>query len=200
MYLIGYNVEKMEGIVFNKKHGILDMVLSGQKTMFRVQSRQRKPDALYNNFKYHVGDIIPILQSYKELEFNPNDSCMEKNEDGHFITMLVKDSKGWSNAQYVDVRKMPYSIQITGVKTERIQDISNDDCRLEGIIPVDVNDVGLLDGNMPFEGYSLDGKSWAGDTPQEVFKNVSNKFVKKDAWLNNKLVDCYTFKLIKERN
>lgn len=175
------------------------MVLSGQKTMFRLQSRQRKPGAIYNNSKYHVGDIIPILQTYKELGFSPNDSCIEKNKDGHFVTILITDSKGWSNAQYVDARKMPYSIQIIDIKTEKIQDISDEDCKLEGIIPVEVDNIELLDGNMPFNGYSLDGKSWAGNTPQEVFKNLSDKVVKKGCWKNNKLVDCYTFKLIKER-
>ena len=88
-------------------------------------------------------------------------------------------------------------IEITGVKTEKVQDISDRDCLLEGIVPVDTQNLLTLDGNMPFEGFSLDGKSWIGDTPQEVFAAISNKVIKKDVWVNNKMVDVYEFKLVK---
>jgi len=185
----------MEGITFSKKFGILDLVLSGQKTMFRLVSKKKDNKPFYNT-AYKVGDEIAILQTYKDIGLNPEYICMEKDEDGHLVKVFAKDSAGWNRITGVDPHLMPHLIQITDVKTEHLQDISDTDCRLEGIVPVEIESLQILDGNMPFEGYSLDGKTWAGDTPQDVFKNISNAAVKKDAWKDNKYVDCYEFKLI----
>ena len=185
----------MKTTTFTNKFGLLNMVLSGQKTMFRLVSRKRGNRVLHST-KYNVGDKVIILQSYSDLGFEPDRICMEEDEDGHYVKMFAKDTKGWNRASSVDPRLMPHVIEITDVKTEPIQVISDHDCFKEGIVPVDTENLQILDGNMPFEGYSLDGKSWAGDTPQEVFQTISNTAVKKDAWLNNKEVDCYTFKLI----
>jgi hypothetical protein len=46
-------------------------------------------------------------------------------------------------------------------------------------------------------GFSIDGKTWLGDSPQEAFIAISNRAVKKDAWKNNAKVDVYEFKLVK---
>ena len=186
----------MKGVNFTKHFGILDLVLNGQKTMFRLVSRKRGEGRLYNNHRYHIGDKLAILQPYQEIGLNPSYICTVLDDDGESVKMLAKDTPGWTKSTSADPHLMIHHIKITGVKTERIQDISDEDCRLEGIVPVDISDLGGLDGRMPFEGYSLDGKTWAGTTPREVFKNISNKAIRKDAWLNNKYVDCYTFELI----
>ena len=186
----------MEGINFTKKHNILDLVLSGQKTMFRIPARKKKGGHLFDTTKYSVGDKIAVLQSYKDAGYNPNDllSVLEGNVKVHNIP--AKDTKGWSKTASADPTLMPHVIQITNVKTEKVQNINDSDCRLEGIVPVAFDDLKTLDGCMPFEGYSLDGKTWLGDNPQEVFKSISDIVVKKDAWKNNTLVECYTFRLI----
>lgn len=186
----------MEGINFTKKLGILDKVLSGQKTMFRLVSRKRG-DRLYNNTKFQVGQKIAILQPYSDIGLNPLHICSIIDDEGARTPAFAKDTPGWSKASSADPSLMPHFIEITGVKTEKVQDISDRDCLLEGIVPVDTQNLLTLDGNMPFEGFSLDGKSWIGDTPQEVFAAISNKVIKKDVWVNNKMVDVYEFKLVK---
>lgn len=190
----------MEGIKFDKKIGIFDLILSGQKTMFRLVSNSKRAGKVYDT-KYRVGQKIALLQTYKDAGIEPNfqvyDKAKDYNETGNFITVAAKDSKGWTSVSAVSPELMPYFIEITSVKTERISEITNEDCYKEGIIPVSCNDLLLMDGNVPFDGYSIDGKTWLGDSPQEAFIAISNRAVKKDAWKNNVKVDVYEFKLVK---
>lgn len=188
----------MEGIKFDKKVGTLDLVLSGKKTMFRLPSK-KKSDKPFNT-KYHVGQQIAILQTYKDANFEPNKEIREVTTNAlvnDVITVKAKDTKGWSKISAVRADLMPHVIEITSIKTENIRDINDEDCSKEGIVQVSTNDIAMLDGNMPFDGYSLDGKTWLGDSPQEVFKNISDKVVKKNSWTTNIMVDVYEFKLIK---
>lgn len=180
----------MEGIKFDTKIGLQHLVLTGQKTMFRLPARKFKTS------KYMAGQVIAINQAYKDIGISPDMMITEIGKDCEFMQIQAKDSKGWTSPSAVNPFLMPNKIQILSVKTEYITDISDEDCFKEGIIPMSVNDLATLDGCMPFEGYSIDGKSWLGDTPQEAFIAISNKAVKKDAWKNNIVVDVYEFKLI----
>ena len=190
----------MEGISFDRKIGILDLILSGQKTMFRLVSNSKRTDKVYDT-KYRIGQKIALLQTYKDAGIEPNfqvyDKAKDYKETGNFIRVAAKDSKGWTNVSAVSPELMPYFIEITSVKSERISEITNEDCYKEGIVPVSCDDLFVMDGNMPFDGFSIDGKTWLGDSPQEAFIAISNRAVKKDAWKNNVKVDVYEFKLVK---
>ena len=190
----------MEGISFDRKIGIFDLILSGQKTMFRLVSNSKRTDKVYDT-KYRIGQKIALLQTYKDAGIEPNfqvyDKAKDYKETGNFIRVAAKDSKGWTNVSAVSPELMPYFIEITSVKSERISEITNEDCYKEGIVPVSCDDLFVMDGNMPFDGFSIDGKTWLGDSPQEAFIAISNRAVKKDAWKNNVKVDVYEFKLVK---
>ena len=190
----------MEGIKFDRKIGIFDLILSGQKTMFRLVSNSKRAGKVYDT-KYRVGQKIALLQTYKDAGIEPNfqvyDKANDYKETGDFISVAAKDSKGWTNISAVSPELMPYFIEIISVKSERISEITNEDCYKEGIVPVSCNDLFVMDGNMPFDGFSIDGKTWLGDSPQEAFIAISNRAVKKDAWKNNVKVDVYEFKLVK---
>lgn len=188
----------MEGIKFDKKLGILDLVLSGKKTMFRLVSKKRTDKPFKT--KYSIGQRIAILQTYKDANLDPEKEIFEIGSDSsasEFVFVKIKESKGWDKISGVSPDLMPHIIEITNIKTEPITSITDEDCFKEGIVPVSSNDISVLDGNMPFDGFSLDGRTWIGDTPQEVFAAISNKIIKKDAWANNKMVDVYEFKLVK---
>ena len=187
----------MKGIIFDRKIGLLDLVLTGKKTMFRLVSKKRSDKPFKT--KFVIGEKIGILQPYKDTGMSPEKEIheIESGDDMGIITVKAKDSKGWNKISQVAPNLMPYFIQIISIKTEPITSITEEDCFKEGIVPVSSNDFAALDGNMPFDGYSIDGKTWIGDTPQEAFMAISNHSVKKDAWKNDKLVDVYEFKIIK---
>lgn len=172
----------MEGIKFDRKIGIFDLILSGQKTMFRLVSNSKRNGKVYNT-KYRVGQKIALLQTYKDAGIEPNfqvyDKAKDYKETGNFISVAAKDSKGWTNVSAVSPELMPYFIEIISVKREPIQAITDEDCFKEGIIPIDCTNLKTLDGHMPFEGFSLDGKTWLANSPQEAFKCISNKTIKK---------------------
>jgi hypothetical protein len=185
----------MEGIKFDKKLGILDLVLSGKKTMFRLPAKTRS-GKVYKT-KYQVGQNLAIMQPYKDLNISSDTLIPEINAIGLVDYIPIQAHKGWTNVTAVKPEMMEHIIEIVSVKTEVITDITDEDCFKEGIVPVSCDDLSILDGNMPFDGYSLDGKTWLGDTPSEAFALVSNKTIKKDIWKENKNVDVYEFKLIK---
>ena len=185
----------MEGIKFDVKLGILDLVLSGKKTLFRLPAKTRS-GKVYKT-KYQVGQKLAIMQPYKDLNISPDTLIPEPHSSGLIDYIPVQAHKGWTNVSAVKPDMMKHFVEITSVKTEPINNITDEDCFKEGIVPVSSDDIRILDGNMPFDGYSLDGKTWLGDTPSEAFALVSNKVVKKNIWEENKDVDVYEFKLIK---
>lgn len=180
----------MEGIKFDEKLGLQELVLKGKKTMFRIPAR--KSDKIFS--KYHVGQELAILQAYRDIDIDPEQPVFEKNSDGVLEQMCAVESKGWTRKSSVDPELMPHRIVITGVSKENIRDISSEDCEKEGITPV-ADDIATLDGNIGFAGFSIDGKIWLGDTPQEAFAAISNSAVKKGAWNSGIKVEVYTFKL-----
>lgn len=186
----------MEGIAFDKKLTMVDKVLSGNKTMFRLVSKPKGNGKVFNT-KYQIGQRIALLQAYKDIDIEVDQPVFQKDKLGDLIQITAGESRGWSNAKSVDPELMPHIIEIVSIKQESIKDISAEDCLKEGIVPVRCDDLSILDGNMPFEGFSLDGKTWLADSPQEVFSLLSDKLVKKNAWVNNKMVDVYEFKLVR---
>lgn len=184
----------MEGIKFYSKLGILEKVLSGEKTMFRLVAKTNSKK-LYP-YKYMTGQRIAVLQAYKDIDIDANAPVFEKN-DGELLQVRAQDSKGWNNVNAADPQLMPHVIEITSVRQENVQNITDEDCFKEGIIPMDCNNLTTLDGNMPFEGYSLDGKTWLGNSPQDVYSSLADKLIKKGVWEENKMVDVYEFKLVK---
>jgi hypothetical protein len=65
--------------------------------------------------KYQVGEIVAVAQSYKD--------CGEFD-----VYEAPKGTAGWSNKMFVRADLMPHQIQITDIRFEKLQDISEDDC------------------------------------------------------------------------
>lgn len=81
--------------------------------------------------RYNVGEIVAIAQAYKDiLETLPEP--YRRKSDG-WISTEISESIGFRNKLYVKPILMPLQIKILGVRAERLQDISNEDCIKEGI-------------------------------------------------------------------
>lgn len=188
----------MKKIMFNDRCGLTQAVIEGRKTM----TRRLVPWALTEQWmefvsdapsvggvyihesekefyereapRYKVGEVVAVAQSYK--------SC------GNYH--VPKEHAGWGNKLFVNPALMPYRIRITGIKCERLQDISEEDCMKEGIL-------GDVEYDK-YEVYGLFGNSDDGfDTPREAFASLIDKVSGRGTWKRNPWVVAYEFELVK---
>ena len=81
--------------------------------------------------KYKVGDVVAVAQSYERIGLNPKHYIWLPDLDAF---QLLSTVKGWRNKMYVRAGLMPHQIRITGIRCERLQDISDEDCMKEGVV------------------------------------------------------------------
>lgn len=164
---------------------------------------------------YKVGEVVAVAQSYKEID----DFYKTASLRNHSIYDCVSDSdiqkwnmiavnyRGktvWTNKLFVKPDLMVHFIQITNVRIERLQDISDDDCIKEGIEHLQ-NGGGLK----PYSFYDTsikvksekEGVSYGWyrdyDTSRKAYADLINRVGKKGTWESNPYVFVYDFKLIK---
>lgn len=192
----------MKKIMFNDRYGLTDAVIEGRKTMTR-RIIIPQPDFLSDNFgwakrnngdvilpKYGVNEVVAVAQIYEAAGFDP-----EYSIEG---MLYAKKHAGWRNKMFVSAKYMPHQIRITGIRCERLQDISDDDCMKEGVL------------EHPYRGYMVDGilyknskdKEYNGslqifDTPRQAFAALIDKVSGRGTWKSNPWVVVYEFELVK---
>ena len=197
----------MKKIMFNDRYGLTEAVLNGRKTMTR---RILKGD--YETIKaYHanggwffiadtgegdsvgfrVGEVVAIAQSYKSAGYEPGRNIPVKEHGG--LQVRADSLKGWRNKMFVKADLMPHLIRITNIKVERLQDISDEDCRKEGI----------MEGEFTNTWDTFYYDHW-GDvpnhitfrTPRQAFASLIDKISGKGTWQKNPWVFAYEFELV----
>lgn len=182
--------------MFNEKYGLTAAVLAGTKT----QTRRLVPDKLlsrygHNKFNdrstdlisdapFNVGEVVAVAQNYNEVysyyrQHNENVCAVMNGRFGQF-------HKGWTNKMFVESLFMPHQIEITNIRVERLQDISDEDCLAEGIIKY-TNGVYT---------YIEDGKKIYRaklGTPRMAYADLIDKISGKGTWKRNPWVFVYTF-------
>ena len=173
----------MKRILFNRKFGLLDAVLKRHKTQTRrICLDQINPTA--NKSKWHIGEVVAISQPYKDIL---SSAYCDKYE----LDKLIH-TKGWSNAMFTKADLMPHHIEITGIKVERLQDISDEDCLKEGIIHAYTDNNGIKRYHTPHtkRGYL------STDAAQQAFEFLIDKVSGKGVFQSNPYVFVYEFKLL----
>ncbi len=219
----------MKKIMFNDKFSLTQAVLEGRKTMTRrivtyplkfrgvnvagyfvckrpsgevteicmYDEDERMIDGGQILPKYKVGEVVAIAQSYKDLGYDPDSLDRDPKDLG--IRGFMKHSAGWNNKMFVSAAACKKHIRITGVKCERLQDISDEDCLKEGIVRQEV-----ISDESPFlYAYDafLNGESgyfasrWFKN-PKEAFAALIDKVSGKGTWESNPFVFAYEFELI----
>lgn len=160
----------------------LDIVCStiiDNKLLF--ETRDENDTLILIKPRYNVGEIVAIAQAYKDiLETLPEP--YRRKSDGS-ISTEISESIGFRNKLYVKPILMPLQIKILGVRAERLQDISNEDCIKEGIV---------FDGSVYSNG--LDGIQYL--EPRAAYKALINSIDGKETWDNNSWVWVYDYELI----
>lgn len=180
--------------MFNDRYGLTQAVIEGRKTMTRriVPTKTRLRHALavihdephgseqeeyLKSACYKVGEIVAVAQNYR--------SC------GNYH--VPKEHPGWSNKLFVIPALMPYQIRITGIKCERLQDISDKECLREGIRQFTPN----FPKNFPIHPTHFVVGDILKDTPREAFASLIDKISGRGTWASNPWVVCYEFELVK---
>lgn len=208
----------MRKIAFSDRYCLTEAVLEGSKTMTRrdaekvfldYEAGRRLGDFptltieeyALRRCPYKVGDIVAVAQRYKDIY---------PNADFQMVgDVFMTESPGWNNKMFVRAGLMANFIEITDVRFELLQDISEEDCIKEGIeydsaegdrlwwydIP-HCQDVELQDTLMRHEWNGETG-CWFWDTPQGAFSALIDCICGKGTWEANHHVYAITFKLFK---
>lgn len=133
---------------------------------------------------YKVGEVVAIAQSYADCGNMPD--C-ELDEDGYPI---MPKRSGFFNKIFVRADLMPHHIEITDIKVERLQNISDEDCFKEGI---EEHLKGVQYGFSSNIGYI---GQYPFSNPRDAFSALIDKVSGKGTWESNPFVWVYEFELI----
>ena len=197
-------------MMFNDRYGLTQAVISGRKTVTR---RIIDPQGKYEELRwwqpciefeecmygytenggwevieprYNVGEIVAVAQSYNQVYHQ---------EGLETIDMLVsglKHTVGWQNKMFVKAELMPHQIQITDIRIERLQTIS-DDYFKEGITLLASADDGRIQWGYADEHL----RYYMFDSPREAFASLIDKVSGKGTWDRNPFVWRIEFQLVK---
>ena len=208
----------MKKMMFNGAYGLTDAVLHGIKTQTRrflskvtygdltIEQNPLRLDehrygvnshSIKSNFpKYKVGEVIAVTQSYGEIAAE----MMIGSYDYDLYEKFRQNAMGMElagnlNKMFVRADLMPHHIQITGIRCERLQDISDEDCIKEGIYRLDSANGS---GGIAYSFVGASDKKHIGlyDTPCEAFSALIDKVSGKGTWERNPFVWVYEFELI----
>lgn len=192
----------MKKIMFNDRYGLTDAVIEGRKTMTR-RIIIPQPDFLSDNFgwakrnngdvilpKYGVGEVVAVAQSYEQAGIQSWAYLSRPEIDGY---QIISTHKGWRNKMYVSADLMPHQIRITGIRCERLQDISDEECLREGIRQFTPN----FPKNFPIHPTHFVIGDILKDTPREAFASLIDKVYGRGTWKSNPWVVVYEFELVK---
>ena len=142
--------------------------------------------------KYKLGEVVAIAQSYMDV-----DQFHRKGKNAAYLEYLdsilpkLKLYPGWGNKMFVKADLMPHHIKITGIKVERLQDISDEDCLKEGIIHVST-----FLGQKIYHTPHVNGSYLSTNVAQEAFAYLIDKVSGKGTWESNPFVFAYEFVLV----
>lgn len=214
----------MQKIMFNEPYGLQQAVFDRLKPMTRREpyfGEISKPNSWFyaegkdkgrlalcdgervvKKSRYRVGEIVAVAQCYEKV----HDYYFDFEDDDAPLLEIMQyyGTKGWKNKMFVKPDYMPHQIRITGIKVERLQDISNEDCLNEGVYKDE-------DGGRRIIGYPFgipyrytffgaknkEGKQLHWTTPYEAFAALIDKVSGKGIWKKNPFCFCYEFEIVK---
>ena len=200
----------MKKIMFSEKFGLTKAVLSGRKT----QTRRIVSESLwdkwteYDDFCGSVGvrglnEIgVAVTREYSDCEKFFLDNSPFKVGEVVAVAQAYRDFgaycinfRAMTDKRYAKAEYMPHQIRITGVRVERLQDISDEDCIAEGVCKW-TKDKELFKYDMA-DGFDMFEWRDMPRTPREAYAALIDRISGKGTWQSNPYVFVYEFELIK---
>lgn len=172
---IDFPVNMVMGRVLPDKDGKIYAVANGENIIVKL--------------RYKVGEVVAVAQSYEQAYRQGN-----MDADDAIIRGLKYDP-GMCNKMYVRAALMPHQIRITGIRCERLRDISDEECMKEGVVDVTY----FKTGERPYELFALPGHEYEEtfNTPRQAFAALIDKVSGRGTWDRNPWVVAYEFELVK---
>lgn len=200
----------MKSIMFNDRFLLTQAVIEGRKRQIRrmealnmkisidvkeifrefhnnkIQFRLR--DAELNTIvvapQYQIGEIVAVAQWYSDINLANFDEC-ERNTDCY---------KKWYNKKmFVKPELMPNRIEITNVRLQRLKDITDEECLLEGIEKEE-----RTDGEYNYIFFDARRERYIRErTPRDAYARLIDAISWKGTWYINPYVFVYDFELVK---
>lgn len=189
--------------MFNNAYGLTQATIEGRKTMtrrlipqefFSLNWEERDDTLVYENdfgdfidirrskyVHYKVGEVVAVAQRYADIPGMEN----------------MEGTPGWRNKMFTKAELMPYRIRITGLRAERLQDISDEDCIREGIFYNEYTANYENRRHYGFDGFLNGREGWFArgwyNTPREAFAALIDKVSGRGTWASNPwvMVDEY---------
>lgn len=172
---IDFPVNMVMGRVLPDKDGKIYAVANGENIIVKL--------------RYKVGEVVAVAQSYEQAYRQGN-----MDADDAIIRGLKYDP-GMCNKMYVRAALMPHQIRITGIRCERLQDISDEDCMKEGVVAMADFKIRGCSRKL----FALPRCEYAQifNTPRQAFAALIDKVSGRGTWNRNPWVAAYEFELVK---
>lgn len=185
---------------------LTQLVIEGEKDMTRRLTTDRR--------QYEVGEKVALAEAYgfiwRELNAIPDKQIAYMRRLRSVLGVEHPSIiPAWENKLFVRPELMRYQIEITGKRTEQLQDISDEDILREGVFhgmcssrnieTGETGDYTWLDikrKKLPNGHYHVNIKHNVHSNIRECFIEMINHICGKGTWEQNPEVYVYTFKLI----
>lgn len=185
---------------------LTQLVIEGKKDMTRRLTTDRR--------QYEVGEKVALAEAYgfiwRELNAIPDKQIAYMRRLRSVLNVEHPSIiPAWENKLFVRPELMRYQIEITGKRTEHLQDISDEDILREGVFhgmcssrnieTGETGDYTWLDikrKKLPNGHYHVNIKHNVHSNIRECFIEMINHICGKGTWEQNPDVYVYTFKLI----
>jgi len=212
----------MRKIMFSTKFCLEQAVLDGKKTQTRrevkfkndliledtiVPALERcwKQEMIERYAWFKVGEIVAIAQSYKTTGEKSIVGYKPACDPNMVVPIWAEDSAGYTNKMFVKPELMPYGIEITEVRMERLQEISDEDILQEGISPLcpfsAYNPETGAEGSYSFKELhqradQVNISEYVFTSPREAYAALIDAINGSGTWERNPWMMAYTFKLV----
>ena len=133
------------------------------------------------------------------MEYKPHDFLYLSESKGCGLSAIeAHELKGWNNKQYIlsDFEYLLSKLQITNIRIEKLQDISEEDCMAEGIRKIESNKISKSFGF--YNSYEIPNQFPVFDSPREAYSFLTEQVFGKGTWESNPWVWVYDFEIYKK--